>query len=78
MATKLDQGTFNASLAEAIQRRDLRRIGRLCDQGRAAGMTYGDIASRATRSGVDAAEWESILYEVDALDGEHPDETDGQ
>lgn len=68
---RLDQGTWNASLSEAIAKRDTKRIGALVDHARAAGMNYNDIASRATTFGkIDAAEWESLLYEVDTEESE--------
>lgn len=66
MTNRLNLGVFNASLADAIKAKDLARIGRLADHARSCGMNYRELAQHATAAaGIDEAEWESLLYEVD-------------
>jgi len=68
---RLNLGVFNASLAEAIKARDIARIGRLCDHARTCGMNYGELAQLACAAGgLDAADWEALLYVCDTADTE--------
>lgn len=71
MTNRMNLGVFNASLADAIKARDLARIGRLVDHARSCGMNYRELAQHATAAaGIDEAEWESLCYEADSLEGE--------
>jgi len=70
-AVRFNLGAWNTALADAIRNRDLRRVGSLVDAARAAGMNYHDISSAAcAASGIDPAEWETLLYAIDSGEAE--------
>lgn len=60
-----DQNTFNAMLVAAVAARDVRWVSWLVDQGRFHGLTYDELRQRAR---VDAATWESLMFDADELD----------
>lgn len=71
---RINLGTINLMLAEAIRKRDLRVIARIVDQLRAHGMRYPEVAQLACAAGgIDAAEWETLCYEADTdtAEGDH-------
>ena len=62
--------TFEQTLREAIERRDVRRIGQLVDALRfRAQASYAKCYELATRlTGISPDEWDELLYEADMGD----------
>lgn len=69
--TRFNLGVWTTALVEAIKANDVRRVARLCDAARMAGLNYKDIADIACRAaGLEPAAWDALLYEADTAEGE--------
>jgi hypothetical protein len=63
--------TVQELLARAIDTKDAKLAGQLCDKLRREGCNYNEILARvqAARPNVTAAEWDALMFEADEGEG---------